>query len=205
MAKNVNEEYKGYNAGKLLTFGDVVITQAEANPLVFTDPVPTNAVMQNGLDRLSAAKTDAAGGDKFKIIIRKQVEAEVVDLLLERGNYVGLVAGKDLSIVALAGYTPPKQRANRYIEQMDTPTLQIGITRGDVNAETPSQKAMKNITWYITTDATKPLAEWTNFANQGAKFTFPALVTGVTYYICLMGCGPRKQCFTSPIASIVAY
>jgi hypothetical protein len=205
MINIIISDFMRFNAEDTQAFSNTVDARFVANPTQFPSPLPTNAEYRDGIDVLTGAIAAAAGNDKFALALLDEAVIVVKNNSLLRAGYLNTIAQGNKNIVIEGGYTPIKQRSNRYITQMDTPTVKIGASRGTVDAATPGQKAMKNCTWYITKDPSKPLVEWTPYNNEGARFTYTGLITGETYYICVQMCGPRKQCLVSPIASIVAY
>jgi hypothetical protein len=190
----------------LIAKGRHIATQLSLNVAVFATPVPAVAIISNAVEELEAAESAAETGDRNKIAARDDKFAALVDILQQGGTYVNTVANGDRTIALLSGYDVRKPNEPRVMQPITAaPKAKRMPAPGSVKSRVESQKAAtKGVNWYISSDASKPMSEWTKMENERSTILFEGLVPGVEYYICAELLGPRRQSEMSPRATVIA-
>ena len=197
----------GFNKDKvpdLIDNAQLIVASMTTHVAEFPTPLPTLAVVQDGIDELSAAATEAQTGDRMKIATRNLKKSALVSLLSQLGVFVNLKANGVRYIAGLSGFTLREISKHQVIAPTVAPTAQLGERRGWINAQLLHQKAIKTFLWYYTTDATKPFEQWELITGENAQVIIKDLTPGVTYYILVELLGSRKQRVVSPITTIIA-
>ncbi len=182
-----------------------IVEQMTLNGSVFKTPNPTLAELTAGIDELDAAIAAAETGDYIKIAIRDDKKSAMVDLLQLEGTYVNNRANGDRTIALLSGFDVRKEDEPRNLQPITTaPTVKRLADATSVQASVKSQTASKGVNWFFTSEATKPLSDWTKLENRRSKIVFDNLVPGREYTIVAELLGPREQSQLSPRATVIA-
>lgn len=80
----------------------IIVESIDANPTVFITPNPDLITLNNAIDELEKAFTDASDGGKTKTAVMHDKEAEVMKLMNDLTAYVQAIADGDESVIHLA-------------------------------------------------------------------------------------------------------
>ena len=145
-------------------------------------PMVTRAEQQGATAR---AERDAA---------RKKLTVALRSL----GAQVTGIAEEDEVMLSSSGFnfTQP-QKATPDIERPDAPNVSAGTNGGELTCKTYTQKGVKSVNYYITSDttalSTMDGSGWDIVSYNKTKYTFSGLTSGQRYYIKVGLVGVRGQ------------
>jgi hypothetical protein len=162
-------------------------------PLVYVNPSPTDAVFQNMIDECRAAIIDASTGDRYKIGIRNEKNELLIDMLLQRGEWIDKLAGNDRNIAVVSMLPLKKVRGTAPpITSVKTPEASNGANVGEVNLKTERIPGASYL-YYYTTDLSLPVTSWPNVPCRRIKCTIKGLASATRYYFIVAAFGSNEQ------------
>lgn len=167
----------------------------------FGTPVPPLADVQAALDKFSDALTAAAGLDRVAVAEKNKCREDLVQLVVQLGNYVIYIANGNTAILASSGYTPSKQREPRNITNPGNVTLSNGVTSGELVAKVKRVSGASAYFYQITGEEPTENTQWVSTSGTRSQFTFTDLVPGKRYWVRMAAIGRDQQVAYSPVAT----
>jgi hypothetical protein len=206
MIKVVN----GFDRLTIAEFGqrtNSIIKSMNGNPHFTTLQAAVNALMAEATNYHDLV-LKALTRDKTAIIARDASRQKVTTMLHNLGYSVSAIAEGDAEILESSGfsYTQPK-KPTPPMQKPGVPKLASGVNGGEIECKAASQKGMRSVNYYITSDVATLTASNTNGwdvrSYNKAKYTFSNLTPGQRYYIKVGLVGVRGQeVFSEPVSYI---
>jgi hypothetical protein len=187
---------------------NAIIKSMNSNPNFTELQTAINALITEATN-YQALALKALGRDKEAIIARDASRQKITNLLHNLGYSVSAIADGNIEVLASSGfsYTQPK-KPTPPLQKPGVPKLASGINGGEIDCKAASQKGMRSVNYYITSDATALTAAtsngWQIISYNKTKYTFSDLTPGQRYYIKIGLIGVRGQEVTSEPISYIA-
>lgn len=199
MNKISNEFTRGRDGDLLNTSGKV--RQDMTNNILFPNPNPSLAELQQAEEEYRVALYNAAGRDTVMVSIKNDKRAVLRATLTLLAEYVTSVAKGDRTVLLASGFTLQRGKG-------DATTLKP-ITQLMVDTETPEQAVVsvkrvdgaKAYNHQYTVGAVTSESQWISKTITEPSCTFTGLQPGVKYAFRVIAIGPGEQSVYSPIVS----
>jgi hypothetical protein len=140
----------------------------------------------------------AAKGDRDVLLARKASRQDITDFLHRLGFSVSAIASGNAEVLSSSGFPFSKdaQKTNPMFKP-EPPRVSSGTNNGDIDCRTSTQKGMKTVNYYISSDESSltdnSSTGWTVISSNSTKFTFSNLNSGQRYYMKVGLVGVRGQ------------
>ena len=199
MNKISNEFTRGRDGDLLNTSGKV--RQDMTNNVLFPNPSPPLAELQQAEEEYRVALYNAAGRDTVLVSIKNDKRAVLRAILTRLAEYVSSVAKGDRTVLLASGFTLQRGKG-------DATTLKQ-ITQLLVDTETPEQAVVsvkrvdgaRAYNHQYTIGAVTSESQWISKTITEPSYTFTGLQPGVKYAFRVIAIGPGEQSVHSPIVS----
>jgi hypothetical protein len=176
------------------------ILQSMTGSAVFTNPIPTLAVVQAAIDAYSAALVNAATSDRNAVAVKNECRATLIGLLKQLGMYVMIVANGNITDLTSSGFTLAKTPAPVYITAPGSPIMSIGVNAGQLKSAVPRVPGAKLYFHQITPDPLTDTSNWQSIDSSRSKNTFTSLDAGKKYWVRVVANGSGGQQAMGPAA-----
>jgi hypothetical protein len=207
MIKVVN----GFDKLSIAQFGQrlsAILKSMNGNPNFTTLQAAINDLLAEATN-YQALALKGLGRDKDAIIARDASRQKVTNMLHNIGYSVSAIADNNIEVLASSGfsYTQPK-KPTPPMQKPGAPKLASGVNGGEIYCKAGSQKGLRSVNYYITSDASALTASnpnaWQVISYNKTKYTFSDLTPGQRYYIKVGLIGVRGQEVTSEPVSYIA-
>jgi len=180
MRRKIKLDLSGITAAKLIERIGTVVTKMTGNAH-FPSPTPTLAELTDAMVALTSATVAASGRDRDAVLIRKQHELVVANLLRNLAGYITMTANGDGAIIASSGFElakiPEPQPA---LSRPENFKARRGANTGEVEVSWRSVRNALNYEVEMTNgDPAIPTTEWEHVRTTAqVKVLFTGLGIG---------------------------
>jgi hypothetical protein len=187
---------------------NAIIESMNGNPNFTSLQAAVNALMTEATD-YQALALKALTRDTEAILARDASRQKITNMLHNIGYSVSALADGNLKVLASSGfsYTQPK-KPTPPLQKPGVPKLSSGVNSGEIFCQAASQKGMRAVNYYITSDATALATSnstaWNIISYNRTKYIFSDLIPGQRYFIKVGLIGVRGQEVTSEAIPYIA-
>ena len=205
MRRKIKLEITGLNATLLIEKSFRIISKMTGNAS-FPTPTPSMADLTAATKDLAEAARIASGGDRQAILIRKDKERVVANMLRTLGAYVTVEGNGDGSVLDSSGFE--LQRLPEPQPPIGRPTGLVTERGAHAGAITVGWKSVKGAMSYVLQVSTvgKPLVEddWTPaLLTTKVKVGFPNMEIGKYFYYRVKAIGRNSESPWSNVSRVM--
>ncbi len=163
---------------------DVILRAMLQAKSVFTDPVPSLAIVTVANEALRVAINEAADGSREKIAIRRARQNELVSLMRQLANYVTSTSNGDMAKMLASGF-PHQKPVREKVGDLPAPNvpkiIQSNIS-GKINVSVGAVYGASSYNWRLASakNATTYLQQ---VQTTGGRVSFEGLTPGEVYLV----------------------
>lgn len=206
MRRKIKLAITGLNATKLVEKSFRIISMMTGNAS-FPTPTPSLADLTAATEALATASVPASGGDRHAILLRKDQEVVVANMLRTLGAYVTVEANGDGAVITSSGFElqrlpEPQSSISRPVDFVS----ERGKHSGGVELSWKSVLGAQSYVIDMTTGEPKdPLAVWTTVAiTTKVKARFDNMEIGQFFYYRVKAIGRNSESPWSDISMVMA-
>ena len=152
-----------------------------------------------------AALSAAQEGGKTNVATKNARKQELIDLLIQLGNYVMLTANGDEVMLTSSGFPLTKERQPLPpLVQPEIVKLENGINSGELNVIITSVPGARTYVYQYTQDPLTDNSNWASNNSTLVKFSFNNLEAGKKYWCRVAAYGRNEQVvYSNAVSRIV--
>ena len=202
--KKINLGFNRYTDAALLVLAQAILAALTGNAF-FPAPIPALADLQTAINDYMAALSAAQEGGKTNVATKNARKQELIDLLIQLGNYVMLTANGDEVMLTSSGFPLTKERQPLPpLVQPEIIKLENGINSGELNVIITSVPGARTYVYQYTQDPLTDNSNWASNNSTLVKFSFNNLEAGKKYWCRVAAYGRNEQVvYSNAVSRIV--
>ena len=177
-----------------------IYTGVSTNAQYFPTPNPTLDAMNGLIGDFFDALTECKDGDRYKIAVKNQKRAALVDGLHLWAAYVLERAQGDPVIAQASNFRLRKQPSPRPpLQRPENFRVATGPNPLELLAKIKRVSGAMSYVFQYATDEMMAAGNWQGITSTSAKCTIPGLQSGAIYNCRVIAIGARKQQITSDV------
>lgn len=191
--KKINLGFSRYTDAALLVLAQAILAALTGNAF-FTTPTPALTVLQTAINDYMAALSAAQEGGKTNVATKNAKKQDLIDLLIQLGNYVMLTANGDEVMLTSSGFPLMKERQPLPpLEKPEILKLENGTNSGELNVTIGSVTGARTYVYQYTQDPATDNSNWLSNNSTLVKFSFSNLEPGKKYWCRVAAYGRNEQ------------
>ena len=193
-------DYRNFTAVKLSTVSTLVRNGIFNNPIVFVGPPISEADFDTSQSDFSAAAANFKQYGITKKTVFVEARSNLIGLLNQLSSYVNQVSQGNVSLIALSGFTPSRDKYQRVqpLEKIPHFTMKLSVVSGQIKIFIPAINNKGAINYSCLCVKGAPLSNTTLIngqilmgednpqihydCNKSRRKTFNSLTPGVQYF-----------------------
>jgi hypothetical protein len=200
--KKINLGFSRYTDAALLVLAQAILAALTGNTF-FPTPTPALAAVQTALNDYMAALSASQEGGRTNVATKNARKKDLVDLLIQLGNYVMLTANGDDVMLTSSGFPLTRERQPLPpLEQPEILKIENGINSGELNITIASVFGARTYVYQYAKDPLSDNNDWVSNNSTLVKFSFNNLETGKKYWCRVAAYGRNEQAvYSNPALS----
>jgi hypothetical protein len=200
--KRLNLGFRRYTDAALLVEAQAILAALTGNAF-FPTPTPTLPALESAIEAYMTALSAAQEGGKTDVATKNARKLELVDLLIQLGNYVMLTANGDEVMLVSSGIPVTKDR--QPLPPLGTPEIlkiENGINSGELLMTIAALPGARTYVYQYALDPLTDESSWVSNNSTLVKFSFSNLEAGKKYWFRVVAYGRNEQVvYSNPLLS----